>query len=89
MNNLSYVKIKNDKVDKKVEEYINEIYDYIENNKSYAILSVPSLYSTQNPSIKDHTNNVELIKIISSSDQTIVTNKGLNFQQLLPVQIFC
>lgn len=38
--NLSYVKIKNDKVDKKVEEYINEIYDYIESNKSVKLCDV-------------------------------------------------
>jgi hypothetical protein len=38
--NLSYVKIKNDKVDQKVEEYINEIYDYIENNKSIKLCNI-------------------------------------------------
>lgn len=74
-------------VDYKPGAYMAQAINYIENNKSYAILSVPSMYSTQNPLVKDHVNNIELIKIISSSDQVVLTNKGLNFQQLLTGKI--
>jgi hypothetical protein len=38
--NLTYVKIKNDKLDKKIEDYINEIYDYIDSNKSVKLCNI-------------------------------------------------
>lgn len=38
--NLTYVKIKSDKLDKKVEDCINEIYDYIESNASVKLCNV-------------------------------------------------
>jgi len=38
--NLTYVKIRNDKIDKKIEEYINEIYEYIETNKTLKLCNV-------------------------------------------------
>jgi tripartite-type tricarboxylate transporter receptor subunit TctC len=69
--------------------YMSSAINYIENNKGFAIINVPSYYSTQNPKLKEHLQSVEPIRFILSSDQSIVTNKNLSFDQLLsgPINI--
>ena len=67
--------------------YMSQAIGYIESNKQYAILSVPSHYSLQNPLLKEHTSTIEPIRVIASSDQIILSNKDIDLKKLLTEKI--
>jgi len=53
---------------------------FMKENKNYALLSLPSMYSKNN---KGSADSIELFKTIASPDQLILTNKNITFEKLL------